>query len=112
MENHLYNIYVEMRVSGSDVQVLTEDGNWHKCKAHPLCEVGAFVRTSGVSSEDVAKMSRESLERELLKRRLEARVSSGIRWCWCETAKDGLCPVAAKLHEAGRDYTSQGAGEE
>ena len=53
-----------------------------------------------------------SLERELLKLRLEARVSSGIRWCWCETAKDGLCLVAEKLHESGRDYTSQGAGEE
>ena len=99
-------------MAGSDVQVLTKDGNWHKCKAHPLCEVEAFLRTSGVSSDDVTNISRESLERELLKLSSEARVSSGTRWCWCETAKDGLCPVAAKLHEAERDYTSQGAGEE
>ena len=98
-------------MAGSDVQVLTKDGNWHKCKAHLLCEVGAFLRTSGVSSEDVAKISRESFETEKLKLRWEERVSSDIRWCWCETAKDGLCPVAAKLHEAGRDYTSQGAAK-
>ena len=60
-----------MRVAGSDVEMLRKDGNWQECKAHPLCEVGAFLRTSGVSSDDVTNLSRESLERELLKLRLE-----------------------------------------
>ena len=62
--------------SASDDEVLRKDGNWQKCKAHQLCEVGALLRTSGVSSDDVTNISRERLEREVLKLRLEALVFS------------------------------------
>ena len=46
----VYNLYVEMKVAGSEVEVLTNDGNWRKSKAHPWCEVGAFLMTSGVDT--------------------------------------------------------------
>ena len=80
-ENGVYDFCVEVKVAGSDAEAFTNDGGWHKCKAHPWCEVGARLKTSGVGPEDVTRMSRESLEQELL---------------------------TAKLHEARRNSTSQG----
>ena len=72
--------------------------NWHTCKAHPMCEVGAFLRTNGVSSEHVAKMSRESLEQQLLKLRLEAR-GFHRHSMWCCMKQEGIARV--KVREEG-----------
>ena len=34
-ENGVYNFSVEFKLAGSDVEVLTNDGDWHERKAHP-----------------------------------------------------------------------------
>ena len=59
-ENDVDNIYIEMRVAGSEVEVLT---NAVELAQEP--HVGAFLKTGDVELEDVTKMSRGSFEQKL-----------------------------------------------
>ena len=47
-ENGVYNFEGRDAGGESNVEVVTNDGNWRKSKAHPWCEVGAFLRRGGV----------------------------------------------------------------
>ena len=43
-ENGVYNMYLEMKVPGSDVEVTTADGTWRERFVHPWKDVGVLVK--------------------------------------------------------------------